>query len=556
MAHRAPTQRLTTHEVHNQPPPMGDVDLYFTDPVLQAALHRENAGWAEDTMSEFGALIGSEAARELGHAANRFPPELVTHDRYGQRVDEVHFHPAYHELMRYAMEYGTHAIAWTSEEDGRHVIHAALQYILTQTEAGVCCPMAMTYAAIPPLRLHPALAQVWEPRLTSRDYDPRFIPADEKAGATAGMAMTEKQGGSDVRTNTTRATPIGLSNEEFELVGHKWFCSAPMSDAFFTLAQTKQGLSCFFVPRWRPDGTRNPFFIQRLKDKLGNRSNASSEIEYNGTFAYLVGGEGEGVRTIIDMVHHTRLDAAVVAAGMMRQAVITAAFHTAHRTAFQKKLIDQALMRNVLADMALEWEGATTLIFRVARAYDASLANPADQAFARLAVAAAKFWINKRLPNLVYEAMECLGGVGYVEESYMPRLYREAPVNSIWEGSGNVICLDVLRSLERAPAAKDALIAELAPVRGADSRLDAAIAALTDKLSNGAVAELDARQLTEEMALVLQGALLVQHAPSAVSDAFIASRLAGEWGRTYGTLARGADLDGIIERIGLEHIAV
>ncbi len=536
MLPREPIAALGTHEVTNQPPPLAERNLFETDPILRAAVAREGAGWAEAKLSTFGAVAGSERVRALAEAANRYPPELRAYDRFGHRIDEVAYHPAYHELMALATRHEVHSIAWTARRTGGHVAHFALEYMLVQAEAGVCCPITMTYAAAPTLRQAPDLAAEWEPRILSPEYDPRFVPAVEKAGATIGMAMTEKQGGSDLRAATTRATPLGGGT--FTLTGHKWFCSAPMSDAFLTLAYTDTGLSCFFVPRWRPDGTRNAFRIQRLKDKLGDRSNASAEIEYAETWARLVGEEGRGVRTIIDMVHHTRLDTALAAAGMMREAVVQAVHHAAHRRAFERPLDRQPLMRNVLADMVVEWAAATMLAARVARGYD----SPGDP-FARIAVAVAKYWINKRLPNLVYEAMECLGGNGYVEESPMPRLYREAPVNSIWEGSGNVICLDVLRTIERAPESLDALLAEIEAARGADRRLDAAAERLGALIAGR---EGRARQLVEAMALALQGALVVRHAPPSLAEAFCASRLGGDWGYALGTLPPETAFDDLI----------
>ena len=552
MAHREPIATLATHEVTNQPPPLGDYNTYESDPALREALHREGAAWAEAAISDLAGVTGSERARELGHIANRHAPELVTHDRFGRRIDEVVFHPAYHELMAIGISHRVPSIAWTETRHGGHVAHAAMQYILTQAEAGVCCPMAMAYAAIPTLRHHRELAAEWEPRLLSTQYDPRCVPAAEKAGVTIGMAMTEKQGGSDVRANTTLAEPDGGAPDAFVLTGHKWFCSAPMSDAFFTLAQTANGLSCFFVPRWRPDGTRNAFHIQRLKDKLGNRSNASAEIEYCDTHAILVGEEGRGVATIIEMVQLTRLDATAAPAGMMRQAVVMAVHHTSHRTAFQKLLSQQPMMRHVLADLVLESEAATALAMRAARAVDEAPRNEQARLLARTVVAAAKYWINKRLPNLVYEAMECHGGAGYVEDSHLPRLYREAPLNSIWEGSGNIICLDVLRALQREPGTADAFFAEAETARGADLRLDQALDRLRDRLAPDRTAEETARRLVEDMAVTLQGSLLVRHAPAEVADAFCASRLAGDWGRTHGTLAAGTASDAIIARARLD----
>jgi putative acyl-CoA dehydrogenase len=549
MTARAPLRQLATHEVVNQPPPLGDRNLYDLDAPLREGLAREGAAWAEETVRALGAVAGQESTQRLAVQANRFGPELRAFDPQGRRLDEVEFHPAYHELMRIGIAHQVHSIAWSAARPGGHVAHAALQYLMTQAEAGVCCPLAMTYACLPTLRHAPALAEEWTPRVLSTRYDARFIPAAEKDGATLGMAMTEKQGGSDVRANTTRAVPLGNGGgDEFELHGHKWFCSAPMSDAFLTLANTAGGLTCFLVPRWRPDGERNRIHIQRLKDKLGNRSNASSEIEYDGAWARRVGEEGRGVRTIIEMVQHTRLDASCAPAGLMRQALFHAAHHAVHRSAFGALLARQPLMRNVLADLALEVEGATALILRVARSFDESESDPVAGAFGRIATAVGKYWINKRTPNLVYEAMECLGGSGYVEESILPRLYREAPVNSIWEGSGNVICLDVLRAMQREPASVEALMSEIGLARGADKRLDRAADGLADLLRENKAAESAARRLTERIAVVLQGALLVRHAPAAVADAWCATRLLGDWGHTYGTLPEGADVNAILAR--------
>lgn len=549
MSARDPITVLATHEVTNQPPPFGDTNLYELDAPLKEAVKREGGGWAEKRLQEFGGILGSEQVVELGHLANRFPPELKLFDRFGRRIDEVEFHPAYHELMALALGHGVPSVAWTAKEGG-HVVHTALEYMLTQVESGVCCPMAMTYAVVPALRNQPELAAEWEPKLVSGKYDARCVPAAEKAGVTMGMAMTEKQGGSDVRANSTRARALGKGGPggEYELTGHKWFCSAPMSDAFLTLAYTNKGLSCFLVPRWKPDGTRNPFFIQRLKDKLGNKANASSEIEYNGTWARMVGEEGHGVRTIIEMVHHTRLDTALAPAGMMRQATVQAIHHARHRTAFQRLLSQQPLMRNVLADLAVESEAATAMVMRVARAYDRSDEDESERLFARLAVAVAKYWVNKRMAPHVNEAMECLGGAGYVEESIMPRLFREAPLNGIWEGSGNVICLDVLRAIEREPESLAIFLEELDAAKGGDRRLDVAIDQLKDALTEKGEVELRARRLTEMMAVAFEGAVLVRHAPAAVADAFCASRLGGDWGRTFGTLPAGLDLDAITER--------
>jgi putative acyl-CoA dehydrogenase len=533
--------------VTNQPPPLPDHNLFDCDAILRQALQREGAGWAEKNVRDLGAVLGCEQVAELAQAANRFPPELRTFDRFGRRIDEVVYHPAYHELMRLATSHQVHSIAWTAGRSGAHVAHMALEYLLVQADAGVCCPITMTYASIPTLARSPTVANEWKARVLAAAYDPRFIPAAEKSAVTIGMAMTEKQGGSDVRSNTTSAVPLGEG--EFELTGHKWFCSAPMSDAFLTLAQTKCGLSCFFVPRWRPDGKRNPFHIQRLKDKLGDRSNASSEIEYNGTWSKLIGEEGRGVRVIMDMVQHTRLDTALAAAGIMRQAVVQAVHHTSHRKAFQKLLAHQPLMQNVLADLVVEWVAATMLAARVARSIDEAAVKPAAASFSRLAVAVAKFWVNKRLAAHVAEALECLGGSGYVEECIMPRLYRQAPLNSIWEGSGNVICLDVLRTITGDGGAAEALLQEVDTARGGNSRLDQAIDKLSGSIRSLPSEEAHARRLVELIAVVLQGALLVKHGPSTVADAYCASRLADDWCRTYGTLPNGVAFDDVI-RLG------
>jgi putative acyl-CoA dehydrogenase len=543
MTRRKPVSIPITHEVTNQPPPLPEYNLYDSDPILQSALQREGAAWAAGKARTLGNLLGRENVAELARAANRYPPELKSFDRFGHRIDEVEYHPAYHELMSLAKLNEVHSIAWTAQQPGGHMAHMALEYLLVQVEAGVCCPITMTYASVPAIAREPSLVPEWKPRVLAANYDSRFIPAAQKASVTIGMAMTEKQGGSDVRTNTTSAVPLG--GNEFELTGHKWFCSAPMSDAFLTLAQTKSGLSCFLVPRWCPDGTRNRFYIQRLKDKLGDRANASSEIEYSNTWAKLIGEEGQGVRVIIDMVHHTRLDTALAAAGLMRQAVIQAVHHCTHRTAFQKRLTDHPLMKNVLADLVVEWVAATMLAARVARSFDESAASQSAALFSRIAVAIAKFWINKRLPNHVCEALECHGGAGYIEESVMPRLYRQAPLNSIWEGSGNVICLDVLRTMEREPAAMESLLEEIAAGRGADRRFDRAIGKLNAALTSRN--EVDARRVVELLATLMQGALLVKHGPASVADAFCASRLDDDWGRTLGTLPRNLAFDEIME---------
>lgn len=541
---------VATHEVKNQPSQLHYYNLFKEDRVLAEGVTREGAQWAEDRVSAFGELMGTPAMIELGFQANRNPPCLKTHDRYGNRIDEVEFHPAYHSLMKTAMKAELHTLPWNEAKPGAHVARAALMYLMTQVECGILCPISMTFASLPSLRHQPEIAREWEPRIRSNEYDPRFIPAQRKYSATIGMAMTEKQGGSDVRANTTVARPVGDggSGREYELTGHKWFCSAPMCDAFLTLAQTDRGLSCFLVPRWLPDGTRNRFFIQRLKDKLGNRSNASSEIEYNGTYALMIGKEGRGVATIIEMVSHTRLDCLISSAGLMRQAIAQATHHAAHRSAFGQLLVDQPLMQNVLADLALESEAATLSMLRLARAYDEARDNENARPFARIATAVLKYWVCKRTPEHVYESLECHGGGGYVEESIMPRLYREAPLSSIWEGSGNVICLDILRAMEREPETLEMFLEELSLTRGADPRLDKLTDDLRKDLSNLSNLEVKARTIAGRMAVALQASLLVAHSPSFVADAFCASRLESDSGRTYGTLSPDADFKAIIKR--------
>jgi putative acyl-CoA dehydrogenase len=533
---------VATHEVLNQPPPLADYDVYSTDAALVDAVRREGAAWAEEELVELGTRAGTPEAIEWGFQANANPPVLKTHDRYGNRVDVVDYHPAYHSLMQVAVAYGLHAAPWADARPGAHVARAAKFFVWSQVEPGHGCPISMTYAVVPAMRANADAAAEWEPRLFSRHYDARNRPASDKRGALAGMAMTEKQGGSDVRANTTRAVPAA-SDGGYALTGHKWFCSAPMSDVFLMLAQAPGGLSCFAVPRWRPDGTRNSWFIQRLKDKLGNRSNASSEIELDGAFGTLVGEEGRGVRTIISMVNHTRLDCVIGASATMRQALAQAAWHAGHRAAFGKLLVEQPLMSNVLADLAVESEAATSVMMRLARAYDGG-----EAAFARLATAVAKYWVCKRQPAFVAEALECLGGNGYVEESIMPRLFRESPLNGIWEGSGNVICLDVLRAMARQPESVEAFRAELALATGADRRFDSFVAGLAAELGDFDDIEARARRVVEKMALALQGSLLLRHGDPAVADAFCASRLGGDWGVAFGTLPAGLRLDAVVER--------
>ncbi|MFF1295902.1 MULTISPECIES: acyl-CoA dehydrogenase family protein [unclassified Streptomyces] len=536
----------TTHTVTNQPPPLIGHDVYTADKALVAAVERHTEPDLLDEvrgeLTALGKTSGSAQVQEWGAQANENPPRLRTHDRYGHRVDEVDFHPAWHRLLGKGVSAGLTA-AWN--RPAGHVRRAAAFLIWTQVEAGNLCPLSMTHAAVPALRTDPVLAEEWEPRLTSVVYDRELRPAHQKAGALFGMGMTEKQGGSDVRAGTTRATPLA-EDGTYELTGHKWFCSAPMSDGFLVLAQAPEGLTCFLVPRVLEDGTRNPFRIQRLKDKLGNRSNASAEVEFDGSWARRVGEEDRGVRTIIEMVAATRLDCVLGSAGLMRQAVTQAVHHCTYREAFGGKLVDKPLMRNVLADLALESEAATTLALRLAAAYDDG--GEQERAFLRIAVPAAKYWVTKRCPPVTLEAAECLGGNGYVEDSGIPRLVRESPLNSIWEGAGNIQALDVLRALQRESLALNAYLQEVGKARGADHRLDGAIKNLLTELADLEGVEARARRLTERLALVLQGSLLVRFAPPEVADAFCASRLGGDSGSAFGTLPPTLDLASVLDR--------
>ncbi|MEU6619857.1 acyl-CoA dehydrogenase family protein [Streptomyces litmocidini] len=544
----------TTHEVTNQVPPLTGHDV-SADPALLEALRREGAGWAEAEVRELGARAGGEEAQEWGRLAERHSPVLHTHDRYGHRIDEVEFHPHWHALMDVAVRHGLHGAPWRDERPGAHVARAAKVFVWGQADAGHLCPVSMTYAAVPALRVQPELAEVYEPLLTSSAYDFGLRVPTEKRGIIAGMSMTEKQGGSDVRANTTRAVPTGEPGQ-YALTGHKWFTSAPMSDVFLTLAQAPGGLSCFLVPRVLPDGSRNAIRLQRLKDKLGNRSNASSEIEYEGALGRLVGEEGRGVATIIRMVNMTRLDCAISSASGMRLGLVQAVHHATHRTAFGARLVDQPLMRNVLADLAVEAEAATVASLRLAGAVDrAARGDAEEEQLRRLGLAVTKYWVCKRAPAHAAEALECLGGNGYVEDSGLPRLYRESPLPSIWEGSGNVAALDVLRAMSRQPEAVEAFFAEVDRAAGADRRFDAAVAGLRKDLAGlgdpDAVAY-GARRLVERLALVLQGSLLVRHGHPAIADAFCASRLDGDRGLAFGTLPAGVDTAAIIARSGPE----
>jgi putative acyl-CoA dehydrogenase len=543
-----------THDVENQPPALGDFNPFAIDRALQEGLAREGAGFAREDLLALGARIGGEPLHVWGFQANAYPPVLKAFDLYGNRVDEVEYHPAWHALTRLGVEAGVHANPWREPKPGAHVARAGLFYLLSQAEAGFLCPLSMTFSVVPALRAQPELAREWEPRFTSRSYDPRSLPAPQKSGAICGMAMTEKQGGSDVRANTTRARPLGKGGpgEEYELMGHKWFCSAPMSDAFLALAQTPKGLSCFLLPRWLPDGTRNRIQIQRLKDKMGNRSNASSEIEYNNAWARMVGEEGRGVATIIEMVAHTRLDCTMGGAAVMRIALTRALHHARHRSAFGRRLWEQPLMRNVLTDLALESEAATLTMLRLARAYDEGPQNPEQKAFARLATAVGKYWVTRRSITVAAEALECLGGLGYCEDSGMPRLLREAPVNAVWEGSGNVICLDVLRAIAREPGSLEAFFNEVEKAKGADARLDRAVIELKSALREPAGLEVGARRVVEKMALALQASLFLRHGDGASAQAFCRSRLGNEGGLVPGTLPADAPFEKVLERAWAE----
>jgi putative acyl-CoA dehydrogenase len=538
-----------THEVINQPTPLVDYNLFDSDLALREGISREGAGWAEDALRAFGARVGAAEYLELGELANRYPPEFDTHDRFGHRVDLVRFHPSYHRLMRVAIEEGLHSSHWTDPGPGAQVARAARFYMQSQVEAGHGCPITMTSAVVPSLRTEPALAAIWEPRITSRHYDPRNVPAVDKPGITTGMAMTEKQGGSDVRANTTRAVPVGIESAApaYELLGHKFFVSAPMCDAFMVLAQLPGGLTCFLMPRWRPDGTLNAMQIQRLKRKMGNQSNASCETELRGALAWRVGVEGRGVRTIMEMVAMTRFDCMIGSSAGMRMAVSQALHHCARRKAFGQLLVDQPLMQNVLADLAVEAEAALAMTMRIGRAMDHRDVEHEDL-LARLCTGIGKYWICKRTPQHAYEAMECIGGSGVMEDSPMPRLFRESPVNAIWEGSGNVQCLDALRAMHKTPAVIDAFFAEVGLARDGHPALDRHVAALRDEVGNPVDLEFRARSLVDRMALALQGALLVRHAPDFVADAFCRSRLESMGQHQYGALPRGVSCRRIIDR--------
>lgn len=547
-----------THEVFNQAPPLEDYNLFTSDRVLQESVAREGAGDEAAQLTAFGAKIGKAEVLDLGRQANTYLPVLKGFDRFGHRQDRVEFHPSYHALMEISVAQGIHASPWEhlargeAAPAGRNAARQAALYMMCQVEPGHICPITMTNASVPALLFQPSLAEEWLPKIVSRAYDPAFGPMQAKTGVTLGMGMTEKQGGTDVRANTTRAEPAGKASagpgSEYLITGHKWFFSAPMCDAFLVLAQAPGGLSCFLMPRFLPDGTLNAIQIQRLKEKVGNRSNASSEVEFKRAHGWLIGEEGRGVRNIIEMATYTRLDCAVSSAGMMRQSLAQALHHCAHRRVFQKHLIDQPLMQNVIADMALEVEANTALAFRVTRAFDMADESEEEARYRRIMTPVAKYWNCKRAPGFAYEAMECLGGNGYVEEGVAGRLYREMPVNAIWEGSGNVMCLDVLRALAREPEALEVVLGEFDSAKGMNGHYDAALAKLKEGFSDIGTLEPRARRVVEDMAKIAAASILLKTAPGAVSETYCASRFGGESGDLYGALPLGAPLREIVER--------
>lgn len=539
-----------THEVTNQVPPLQDYNIFATDNALREGVEREQAGWHAATLTRMGAELGSADVLALGELANRHTPELVTHDRFGRRVDQVDFHPSWHQLLTLIRKENLQALPWTQSRTGKHVARAAAYYLQGQVEGGSLCPTTMTFASIPVLANEPALFATLKDKLFSTEHDARDLPLEQKKSILVGMGMTEKQGGSDVRTNATKAVPTRGEGRgaEYAITGHKWFFSAPMCDAHLVLARTEGGLSCFFVPRWRPDGSKNAILIQRLKDKLGNRSNSSSEVEFQDAYGVMIGDEGRGIPTIIEMANYTRLDCVIGSASMMRQAFAQAAHHASHRSAFGKPLIEQPLMRNVLTDLALESEAATLLMLRLASAFE-SEDDPLQRAWRRIVTPAAKFWICKRALEFTGECMEVWGGNGYVETGPMARLYREAPVNSIWEGSGNVMCLDVLRAMERNPEGIALLLNEVTDVAAQHADLRHMLAGLREELKTPPEQrELIARRFAQRLVLTLQGSLMLKHAPSANAEAFIASRFDAECGRIYGSLHANSVQTEILQR--------
>jgi len=551
MDYLKPLKSLPTHDVNNIPPYMGDQNLWLDDTNLREAVKREGAGWAENNLKAFGKLMGKTDMFDHADRANKNSPELKAFDRYGQRINFIEYHPSYHYLLRTAIENEIPNFAWNNKSKGSQVAHMALTYIFNQVEGGVMCPMSMTYSVIPALKYNEELKKEWLPRVLSKIYDDRDIPANLKKGATIGMFMTEKQGGSDIRTNSTKAKPISSSRgngKEYYLTGHKYFCSAPMCDAFLVLGYSSGGLSCFLVPRWKPDGDRNNLFIQRLKDKLGNRSNASSEIELQDTFGIMIGDEGRGIKTILDMVIGNRIYCTVSSASLMRQAVVQVLHHTTYRSAFQKKLIDQPLMKNVIADMILESDAAANLSMRVARAFDYQEEDENEKSIARICTTISKYWITKRAPYLIFEALECHGGAGYIEESIMPRLYREAPLNSIWEGSGNVMCVDVLRAIQKDKNAVPAVFNELEKSKGLNSNFDKNVENLYLELKNPEDLEIKSRYITEKLATLLQASIFLINCDEETASTFCNSRLGDDWTGAFGTLPANTNFEKIIKR--------
>lgn len=538
-----------THAVENQSPALADYNAFAADSGMVDAVSRSPGAWVTSQATELGALVGDAVWQAHAHDANRFLPELNTHDRFGRRMDAVQFHPSYHLLMAAGIERGVHALAWSAGREGAFSARAALFFLWNQLEQGTACPMTMTFAGRQMFTHVPDLERIWAGKLTAHSYDPRPLPVGQKSGVTVGMAMTEKQGGSDLRAVQTVAAP--LADGSFALTGHKWFCSAPMSDAFFTLARTGEGVSCFVVPRSFPDGTRNPLLIQRLKDKVGNRSNASAEIEYRDTLAWPVGEPGRGIPTLIEMAHLTRFDIVVGTAGMMRAALHQVTHHVQHRAAFGKKLGEHVLMQNVVADLALESEAAMLMAFRLARAFDLAPTNAQERLIMRILTPIAKYWLCKRITPYMVEAMECFGGNGFVEEHPMARLYREAPLNGIWEGSGNVICLDVLRSMQKTPEAVQALFAEIDDLASAYPALVAHVANIRKLLADPSDLEAFARRVVEGLALAVQAKLLCEYSPASVAEAFMASRIAGAGGYAFGTLPGGINAASITARARL-----
>jgi putative acyl-CoA dehydrogenase len=545
-----PRVQLRTHTVENQPPPLEFVNAYESDTVLKESVEREGGGWAADNLKALGGKIFDPDWMDKASLANRIVPELRRFNRFGQRVDTVEFHPAYNDVMGLALEHDVHALPWRDGRRGSHVARGAAEILFSQLECGVLCPVDIIYGIVPMLRKQPDLAKVWEPMMVSKEFDARPIPHGEKRGITLAFTSTEKQGGSDIRRNTTFATPIGPKGPgaEYLLRGHKWFCSAAGADIIFVVAQTEKGPGCFLVPRWLPDGSRNPISLERLKDKLGNKSNASTELEFEDTHGWLIGEEGRGIPTVMDFMLHTRFGCALIPTGMMRLALTQAIHHTRHRTAFQRRLSDQPLMRNVLADLAIESEAATTMMMRIARAFDSSASDERERAFGRISVAVAKYWVNKRVVPFVHECLETHGGPGYIEESILPRVYRESPIHGIWEGPGNVISLDILRAFRKEPLSGEVFFAELDSVRGEDARLDATVAECRSLVYDQHMPEMRARYLAERMAVAIQAATLIRNAPNFVSDAFCMTRLGDEGGRAFGTLPMSVDMDAIVQR--------